>query len=144
MAGFSTGESNFFIPVQKSMNKSGLSVSLRFSIGQHSRDSSLLEGLMVFFGCGYVVKYTQRSVHEFIVSKIDHIAYKIIPFFDKHPILGSKCYNYLDFKSALNIIKNKEHLNPDGKGLEKILQLKNSISKAVNNHNKRYTGKEDI
>lgn len=49
VAGFSTGESNFFIPVQKSMNKSGLSVSLRFSIGQHSRDSSLLEGLMVFF-----------------------------------------------------------------------------------------------
>ena len=32
LAGFSTGESNFFITVQKSKNKSGLFTSLRFSI----------------------------------------------------------------------------------------------------------------
>lgn len=95
---------------------------MRFSIGQHMRDISLLEGLVVFFGCGYVVKYAQRSVCEFVVTRTEHIANNIIPFFDKHPILGSKYSNYIDFKSALNIIKNKEHLNPDGKGLEKILQ----------------------
>jgi LAGLIDADG DNA endonuclease family protein len=102
---------------------------LRFSIGQHSRDISLLEGIVVFFGCGYVVNYTQRSVCEFIVTRTEHLANKIIPFFDKYPIVGSKYFNYLDFKSALDIIKNKEYLNPDGKGLEKILQLKNSINK---------------
>lgn len=38
VAGFSTGESNFFIVVQKSNTNSGLSVSLRFSIAQHSRN----------------------------------------------------------------------------------------------------------
>lgn len=134
VAGFYTEESNFFIPIQKSKNKSGLSVSLRFSISQHSRDISLLEGFMVFFGCGYVIKYAQRSVCEFIVTKTDHVADNIIPFFDKYPILGSKYSNYLDFKSALDILKNKEHLNSDGKGLEKLLQLKSSISKAVNIH----------
>lgn len=144
VAGFSTGESNFFIPIQKSKNKSGLSVSLRFSISQHSRDYSLLEGIKVFFDCGYVVKYTQRSVYEYTVTRIDHIADNLIPFFDKHPIIGSKYSNYLDFKSALDIIKNKEHLNPDRKGLEKLLQLKSSISKAVSNHSDRESGKEDI
>ena len=40
---------------------------------------------------------------------------------EKYPVLGSKYFNYLDFKSAANIIKNKEHLNKDGKGLEQIL-----------------------
>jgi hypothetical protein len=30
--------------------------------------------------------------------------------------MGSKYYNYLDFKSALDIIKNKEHLNLERKG----------------------------
>ena len=30
--------------------------------------------------------------------------------------MGSKYSNYLDFKSALDILKNKEHLNPDRKG----------------------------
>jgi hypothetical protein len=44
MAGFCTGAAlekpaaNFFITLQKSKTKSGLAVSLRFSIGQHSRD----------------------------------------------------------------------------------------------------------
>lgn len=144
VAGFSTGESNFFISVQKSKNKSGLSVWLHFSISQHSRDISLLEGLVVLFGCGYDIKYAQRSVCEFIVTRTDHLVNNIIPFFDKHSIIGSKYSNYIYFKSALDIIKNKEHLNSDGIGLEKILQLKNSISKAVNNYNSNDSGKEEI
>jgi hypothetical protein len=58
------------------------------------------------------------------VTKIDHIILHIIPFFDKYPIIGSKCLNFLNFCKAANIIKNKEHLNINGKGLEQILQLK--------------------
>jgi hypothetical protein len=63
----------------------------------------------------------------------------IIPFLDKHPILGSKHLNYLDFKSAAYIIQKKEHLNADGLGLEQILQLKKRITslysnQAINNH----------
>lgn len=81
MAGFSTGESNFFITVQKSNTKSGLATSLRFSIAQHSRDLLLLESFVNFFGCGYVAKYKNRSVYEFIITKIDHIVDQIIPFF---------------------------------------------------------------
>jgi len=85
------------------------------------------------------MNYKKRSVCEYIVTKIDHIVEHIIPFFDKHPILGSKHLNFWDFKSAAYIIKNKEHLNKNGLGLEKILQLKRRITslysdKAMNNH----------
>ena len=139
---FSTGESNLFISVQKSKNKSGLSVWLRFSIGQHSKDILLLEGLVIFFGCGYVTKYAKRSICEYIITKIDHIADNIIPFFDKHPIIGSKFNNYIDFKNAFKILKTKEHLNLDGKGLNKLLQLKYSISKSVGNHNNNYSARK--
>lgn len=139
VAGFSTGESNFFIAVQKSKTKSGLSTSLRFSIAQHSRDLLLLESFVNFFGSGFVMNYKKRLICEFIITKIDHVVEHIIPFFDKHPILGSKHLNFLDFKSAAYIIKNKEHLNEDGLGLEEILQLKRRITllysnKAMNNH----------
>lgn len=142
VAGFATGESNFFIAVQKSKTKSGLSVGLRFSIGQHSRDFLLLENLVNFFGCGYVFKYEKRSVCEFIVTRTDHIINYIIPFFEEHPIGGSKQFNYIDFKNAASIIKDKEHLNPDGKGLKQILELKSNISIVINNHSK--SGKEEI
>lgn len=139
MAGFATGESNLFIAVQKAKTNSGISTSLRFSIAQHSRDLLLLESFINLFGGGFVVNYTKRPVCEFVVAKIDLILKYIIPFFDKHPILGSKHLNYLDFKSAAYIIKKKEHLNTEGVGLEQILQLKKRISslysnKAINNH----------
>ena len=92
VAGFSTGESNFFIAVQKSKTNSGLSTSLRFSIAQHSRDLLLLESFVIFFrpkrapsapqaGGGSVMNYKKRSVCEFIITKIDHIVEHIIPFF---------------------------------------------------------------
>lgn len=52
------------------------------------------------------MSYKKRSLCEFIIIKIDHIVEHIIHFF-LHPILGSKHLNYLDFKSAAYIIKNK-------------------------------------
>jgi len=50
----------FFITVQNSKTNSGFAKDY----GQHSR---LLESLVNFFGCGYVVKYEKREVCEFIV-----------------------------------------------------------------------------
>lgn len=95
-----------------------------------------MESFVEFFGCGYVINYKKRIMCEFILTKIDHIVEHVIPLFDKHPILGSKHLNYLDFKSAAYIIRNKEHLNEDG--LNQILQLKKRITtlnsnKAINN-----------
>ena len=139
LAGFATGESNFFIAVQKAKTNSGISTSLRFSIAQHSRDLLLLESFVNLFGGGFVVDYTKRSICEFVVAKIDLILNYVIPFFEKHPILGSKHLIYLDFKSAAYIIKNKEHLNADKVGLNQIMQLKKRITslysdKTINNH----------
>jgi hypothetical protein len=72
------------------------------------------------------MNYEKRALCEFIITKIDLIVEHVIPFFDKYPILGSKQSNFLDFKSAAYIIKNKEHLNE--KGLKEILELKRRIT----------------
>lgn len=73
---------------------------------------------MDFFGCGYVTIYAKRSVCEYVVTKLDDIVENIIPFLAKYPVVGSKYFNCLGFNCAANILKNKEHLNIDGKGLE--------------------------
>ena len=136
MAGFSTGESNFFITIQNSKTKRDTAASLRFSIAQDSKDLYLLKSFKDFFGCGYIANYKNRSVCEFIVTKIDHIVNNIIPFFDKYNIKGSKYLDFLYFQGAALIIKNKEHLKEDG--FEQILQLKKKITnlknKTKNNH----------
>ena len=103
------------------------STRLLFSspLAQDLRDLSLLESFVYFFECGYVAKYKNRLVCEFIVTKIDYTSSHIIPFFEKYNIKGSKYTDYLDFKSAALIIKNNKYLKQDGIGLNKILQLKN-------------------
>lgn len=121
VAGFSAGESNFFITI------SGTKVWLRFSIAQDSRDILLLKSLVEFFNCGYVAQYKNRKVCEFIITKIGDIVTNIIPFFDKYKIEGSKYKDYVNFKEAAVLIKNKEHLTENG--LNKIIELKNSMNK---------------
>ena len=128
MAGFSTGESNFFITVQKSKTKSDIATSLRFSIAQDSRDILLLKSLAGFFNCGHIAQYKNRKVCEFIVTKINDIILYIIPFFDQYPLLGSKAKDCADFKQVALLIEKKAHLTPEG--LEEIQKIKAGMNKA--------------
>lgn len=125
VAGFLAGESNFFITI------SGTKVWLRFSITQDSRDILLLKSLVEFFNCGYIAQYKNRKVCEFIITKINDIIIYIIPFFDKYKYKiegsSSKYKDYVKFKEAAILIKNKEHLTE--RGLNKIIELKNSMNK---------------
>ena len=120
VAGFFAGESNFFITI------SGTKVWLRFSIAQDSRDILLLKNFIPFFNCGYIAQYKNRKVCEFITTKINDIIMYIIPFFDQYKIEGSKYNDYIKFKEAAFLIKNKEHLTETG--FNKIIELKNSIA----------------
>jgi len=88
----------------------------------------LLKSLVEFFNCGYVAQYKNRKVCEFITTKINDIITHIIPFFDKYKIEGSKYKNYVKFKEAAILIKNKEHLR-SSTSLNKIIELKNSMNK---------------
>jgi hypothetical protein len=89
----------------------------------------LLKSLVEFFNCGYIAQYKNRKVCEFIVTKINDIIIYIIPFFEKYKIEGSKYKDYVNFKEAAILIKNKEHLGGAEKGLNKIIELKNSMNK---------------
>ena len=93
----------------------------------------LLNEIANFLNCGYITKgvagtagqasgaYKNREVCEYVVTKIDDIIKIISPLFDKFRIEGCKYNDYLKFKGAAFLIKNKEHL--DKEGLIKILEL---------------------
>ena len=48
------------------------------------------------------------------IKNYSDIQNKIIPFFNKYPILGVKSLDFNDFKLVANLIDNKEHLTPEG------------------------------
>ena len=107
--------------------KTGLSiaVSLEFKITQNNRDEQLMKNFISYFQAGRY--YNIGDALDFRVTKLSDIADKIIPFFDKYPIIGIKAQDFSDFKQAVELIKNKAHLTFEG--LEQIKKIKERMNR---------------
>jgi len=71
-----------------------------------------MKSFMEYFGCG---KYygTKGVVGNFVVTRLSDILDKIIPFYQKYPVVGVKYLDFADFCKAAEIMKVKGHLtNP--------------------------------
>jgi len=86
-----------------------------------------MKSLVSYFGCGRYVPRNNKDFGEFIVIKYSDFTEKVIPFFNKHLILGVKAKDFDDFKKAAELMKNKAHLTPEG--LEKIRLIKARMNK---------------
>lgn len=125
IAGFASGEGNFSVRVYNSVSHvTGYQVQLRFQITQQSRDKFLMERLVSYLGCGYISE--RGDIVDFHVTKFMDVSEKIIPFFEKYPIIGVKLDNYKDFCEVANLIKDKKHLTVEG--LEEIRQFKSNMN----------------
>ena len=126
LAGFSEGESCFYINIYKSeKSKLGFAAQLVFKITQHYRDIELLKSISNYLGCGRVEKRKSKAC-DFTVTSFKSFDEKIIPFFFFNPLYGSKSLELNSFKEAFLIMKNKEHL--EVQGLEKLKNIKNSMN----------------
>lgn len=127
VVGFADGESNFDIRIYKSKNSIlGYHARLRFRVTQHVRDLSLLTKLIEFFNCGQTVVSKKFPAANYEVSRFTDINTKIIPFFEKYPLLGIKSLDFQDFNKASKLISSGEHLTASG--LEKIRSIKAGIN----------------
>lgn len=123
LAGFSEGEGCFFVESSKSKSHTvGYQVRLKFQLTQHSRDSLLMSYLINYLDCGVLRKVGDRPAVDIVVTNFLNVEKKIIPFFTKYPLIGSKKLDFYDFCEAALIIKNKDHLTEEG--LDKIKKIK--------------------
>ena len=135
LLGFMEGESCFFVGVTNNrLTNTKFSVNLLFKLTQHSRDIELLRNIAKFLDCGFIQESTQ--IVNLLCKKFSDIEEKIIPFFDKYPLLGSKRLDYADFYKVFKLMKNKSHLTL--KGLNEI-----QIIKAGMNRGRDYNGEVD-
>ncbi len=125
VSGFTSGEGCFKVRISKSASYLTVyQVQLKFQITQHKRDKKLMEKLIDYLGCGYISE--REDIVDFVVTKLEDIINKIIPFFEKYPILGVKSENLKDFCKVAELMKNKEHLTVEG--LEKIRLIKSRMN----------------
>jgi LAGLIDADG endonuclease/Cytochrome c oxidase subunit III len=128
LVGFIDGEGCYLVSIKKAKTSSGFQVKLSFSLTEHSRDELLLNRIMNYFGCGMIEKVSTRPDGVvFIVYKLSDISSKIIPFFHKYPLQGTKLLDYKYFCKVASLMENKSHLTYID--LEEIRLLKANINK---------------
>lgn len=94
MAGFTSAEGSFQLKIKANKTSSlGFSVYLEFQVTQAVRDEELIKNLIHYLGCGRI-ENPQNGVVNFIVSKFKDNTDKVIPFFQKYPIIGVKALDF--------------------------------------------------
>jgi hypothetical protein len=106
--------------------KTGYRAGIRFILTQHNRDIVLINQIRDFFGSGRVISSNRTNSVELWIIDFEAIKLKIVPFFDKFPLIGAKGLEYNDFKKVLDIMDNKLHLTK--KGCEEIRMIKENMN----------------
>jgi hypothetical protein len=127
LVGFVDAESCFLVSIFKSNAKIGLTARMVFKVTQHTRDAQLMERLVAYLGCGKYYAPSRNKPGDYIVTKFSDINNKIIPFFQKYPLSGSKAAEFADFKEIARIIREKGHTIESG--LEEIRLIKSRMKK---------------
>ena len=113
--------------VLKESSKGG-SVGFRFKVTQHIRDAELLKSLVNYLGCGkYSIRPLRPMYGDYLVTKLEDIKDKIIPFFNKYPVQGVKFSDFSAFKSVMLLRENNNTLTKEA--LAKIQLIKSGMNK---------------
>ena len=127
ISGFVSAEGNFDVRMPSTNSKQGYRVQLRFRISQHSRDIRLMEKIVEYFGSGKIYKYSGKHAVSFEIVDFTDITNKVLPFFNKNPIIGIKLYDYLDWCKIHSLMINRSHLTVEG--INSIRNIKLGMNK---------------
>jgi hypothetical protein len=134
LAGFTSGDGSLSVSTKNNKAyKTGKQIQLTYSINLHQRETDLIKGIRAFLledqETKYIYKDESRNKIQLVFNNLTIINEKIIPFFDKFPLIGAKANDYLFFKEIFYLMQNNEHLTE--LGLAKIL----AIREKMNNYN---------
>jgi hypothetical protein len=125
LTGFVDGEGCFSLSIFKEgRSLTGWQVKPIFSISLHNKDIKLLEAIQRTLKTGKIYKHGVDSM-QYRVSSLKNVEI-ITDHFDSYPLITQKRADYLLFKQAIAIIKNKEHLSIEG--LLKLVGIKATLN----------------
>jgi len=82
--------------------------------------------LASYLDCGNIFK--NRNAFDFVVTKFSDLEKKIIPFFQKYPVIGIKSKDFEDFSQVVFMMSENKHLTKQG--LEEIKKIKTGMNTA--------------
>mgnify|MGYP001582772126 CR=1 FL=1 len=115
LAGFADGEGSFSVSIIRTdMTVTGWAVNPGFHVYQHEQHREILELFQFVFKTGKI--YRKSGTHpvlNYSVSTLQSITEKVIPFFDKYPLVVKE-ETYKKFRFIIAMMERKEHLTVQG------------------------------
>jgi len=132
ISGFVSGEGNFDAGIRKATlmaTPRKERVYLRFRVTQNDRDIKLMELILKWLDAGRIDwdKRKDNNTVNIVIGDFSDIINKIVPFFDKYPVLGVKHLDYLDWVRIANLIKLGK--NKTVEGMEEIKVIEKGMNK---------------
>lgn len=139
ISGFVDGEGCFSVSFTKRPRFIiGWETKPSFSVSQNHDRAEPLFIMQKYFECGFMRDGKTDNTLKYEVRRLDDLLKKVIPHFEKYPLLSAKQQDIESLKAVCLIMKNDEHIKLQG--LKKIL----SIAFKMNGSGKRKYSQKDI
>ncbi len=129
ISGFTEGEGCFCVSFSRRA-KLNTSIEVRpsFAISQNKRNLKLLKQIQKVFNCGSIRFSRKDQNYKYEVRAINDLIKKVIPFFEKHPLMGVKADDFQKFKIICDLIYKNQHRNYEK--LKEIIELAYQINQS--------------
>ena len=126
LAGFVEGEGSFNVSLRRKVDyKVNWQVVMSLNVSQ--KDPTILGIIKEELGCGIIKVRKKDLLYSYDVTKPQDIIQKVIPYFQKFPLLSkSKRKNFAIFCKIAQIMGKGGHKNLSG--LRKILELREGLN----------------
>lgn len=125
--GLCEAESNFLIRIRKNDKGGVIGFEFVFKIALHHDDRNVLEFIKKTLNCGRL--NTERNTLVFTISQLSDIETILIPLFEGFPLNTIKFLDYLAFKEAFFMYKNRKSSTIGLQNVySEIIKLKDSMN----------------
>jgi hypothetical protein len=118
IAGFVDGEGSFHVAIQRNPStRVGWQLVPEFRVNQDVRRAQVLDLIRKRIGCGSIRENhrgTKDRTLVFVVRKRPDLLEKVIPFFERNPLLSCKQEEFLTFAGIVRRMASGEHLSDEG------------------------------
>src|SRR3989339_57021 len=138
ISGYTDGEGCFSVSFSKRPKlKMGWEVKPSFSVGQNYDRREVLDLMKEYFKCGFMRRDYSDKTLKYEVRSLEELIKKIIPHFEKYPLLSEKNKDFEFFKKACFLMQKEMHKNKAG-----LLKIMNFAFQMNPSGKRKYTKDE--
>ena len=139
ISGYVDGEGCFSVSFSKRDKLTmGWETKPSFSVSQNEDRAQILFLMQNIFQCGFIRRDYSDKTLKYEVRSLENLINKIIPHFEKYPLISEKQNDFNHFKKVCFLMQKNMHKKKNG--LKKILDF----AFQMNSSGKRKYSKKDI